>query len=358
MKVEEIISEVWYNPMSWGKTAAPVAKQATATLTGDAAKLARITAWAKKSGMEAALQARAKESFLSKIGGFRTVFFLIGYAEIGISLWYNLHVVEAMYEAGEIKQAELERWRDWWIGYWLIIAVMPFVAKIIGKAKVISTIVTVIVGLISGGFAPAAFAGIALAVGGNSVVFAAITTFMQTKMAQDWLATYFFKSITMVGHIADEGWDILSKVITGKGYYEKEEEIQKQKNPDAWANDNTKRSGGGTDGNPNTGKNAVIVGGVRITDQDGYLLPDARANPNVRTALEYGTPEEKAAYAKVAAKGKPPESSQDRAINANGAGQFKANNPQAVINPATGKVANADPVTGKLTDQSADKPKK
>jgi hypothetical protein len=361
MKVEEIISEVWYNPMSWGKTAAPAAKQATATLTGDAAKLARITAWAKKNGMETALQAKAKQSFLSKVGSFRTLFFLIGYAEIGISLWYNLHTVEAMYEAGEIKQAELERWRDWWIGYWGIIAVMPFVAKILSRTKILTMIVTAIAGLITGGFAPAAFAAVALSVGSSSLIFAGITSFMETPMAQNWLANHFFRSITMVGHIADEGWDILRKAITGKGYYEKEEEIQKQKNPDAWANDNTKRSGGGADGNPNSGPNAVIVGGVRITDKDGYLRPDARVNPNVQLAVKYGTPEEKAAYDKVAAKGRPPLSSQDKDIAANGAGQFAANNPQAVINPSTGKVADADPVTGKLTDrpdQLAGKPKK
>ena len=81
------------------------------------------------------------------------------------------------------------------------------------------------------------------------------------------------------------------------------------------------------------------------------MTPDARANPDVQLALKYGTPEEKAAYAKVAAKGKPPESSQDKAINANGAGYFASQHPQAVINPTTGKVADSDPITGKLKDR-------
>ena len=166
---------------------------------------------------------------------------------------------------------------------------------------------------------------------------------------QEWAVENLFSPLCLAGEVGESAWLLLYKGVTGvlkaidsgnasditKGdnfYADKKSE--RDKNPELAKRD----AALGDVGDVYTGKNAVIVGGVRITDQNGYLLPGIEAVPSVKDALEYGSQAEKDAFAKAKAKG------------TNYSNYYNSKNP-AVINSKTGKVADRDPVTGKLVDR-------
>lgn len=317
------------------------------------------------------LIAKKQNSYISRMGKWWSVLKLLGFAEASYQLWAHLTVLDQNYMSGqrsakvndptglttnmpgnasiEFNEQDYKDWRKYYIGLWEAQVALPLVVSIIKKASNLLLITRTIISVLS-------LAGSAVTFG-STLIFGlateALTTgiqaFLMSPAGQEWAVENLFSPLCLAGEVGESAWLLLYKGVTGvlkaidsgnasditKGdnfYADKKSE--RDKNPELAKRD----AALGDVGDVYTGKNAVIVGGVRITDQNGYLLPGIEAVPSVKDALEYGSQAEKDAFAKAKAKG------------TNYSNYYNSKNP-AVINSKTGKVADRDPVTGKLVDR-------
>lgn len=315
MKVYEVINEVWYNPATWGK-GADTAKTATKAVfdqraydravaninKNPKAYLAAIDARIQ-SGQLAADLGKVESTWQTKIGKFWTILKVLNFAAACIQLLYHLHIVEQDYNDGKLNQGEFVKWREWYIGLWEVQVALPVIMTVLKAAMQVTMLTRFIVSIIELLGSVATLGGALLGFASTQLLSQAIMAFLQTPAAQDWLMKHFLEPIVMLGSIGDDAWLILYKAIKGENYYDAKAKEKEKINPAAAARDKEQAVNAAPDAK--TGKNSVVVGGVRITDENGYLLPYADSWGAVRDAIKYN-PKEKAKYDAVAAKGKAP----------------------------------------------------
>jgi len=302
MKVHEIISEEFsLDPRKWGKPAAPA--PATVKITGDAAKIARLERWAVSRGLTAEKEV-IKKTWLSKFStGWRGFFYLVGYVTITVDALYHLHILEKQYMAGEINATEYKNLRQWYIGYWTIQSLTPFIIRFIQTSRWITALGTVIVGLATGGMGLAVLGGLVASFASQAAFFAALIAVTETPAFKKW-AEQFFTQITFVGAISDGIWNEFQQLFTNKDYYDRKKDEKAVTNPAAAAKDAEEEKNRQDRSQPLTGPNSIVINGERVTDEKGNLDQLVLAGPFVKNYMDLNPndPEVKKVRAKMAAK--------------------------------------------------------
>jgi hypothetical protein len=352
MKVTEIISEVWYNPMTWGKPTATDAdkvakavekvspKEAAAALKNikkDPAAYLKVINKRIAAGEFAKDIELAKNSGISRMGGvWWNALKLAGLAAATYELWAHLAVVDAAYMAGqrgvnnpdktglatnmpgdasmEFNEQDYKDWRRFYIGMWEAQVALPAIVSLIKAVSKLFFITRAIVAVLAGLGSIATLGGSLLGFATTELLTQAIQMWLISPAGQEWLLKNMWGPLVLAGEVGEDAWLILYKGVSGvkkavasgdvsdiaKGNnFYADKKADRAKNPELAKRD----AAMGDMDDVNTGKNAVVVGGVRITDAEGYLLPGIETAPSVKYAITYGTKAEKDAFAKVKAKG-------------------------------------------------------
>jgi hypothetical protein len=301
MKVHEIITEEWsLDPRKWGKPAP--AAPSTVKLSGDAAKIARLEKWAVSKGLTAEKEV-IKKTWLSKFAkGWQGFFYLVGYVTITVDALYHLYILEQQYMAGEINATEYKNLRQWYIGYWTIQSLTPFIIRFIQTSRWITALGTVIVGLATGGMGLAILGGLVASFVSQAAFFAALIAVTTTPAFKKW-AEQFFTQITFVGSISDGIWNEFQQLFTNKDYYDRKKDEKAVTNPAAAAKDAEEEKNRQNRSQPLTGPNAIVINGERVTDEKGNLDQFKLAGPFVKNYMDLNPndPEVKKVRAKMAA---------------------------------------------------------
>jgi len=302
MKVHEIINEEWsLDPRKWGKPAP--AAPATVKLTGDAAKIARLERWAVSRGLTAEKEI-VKKTWLSKFAkGWQGFFYLTGYVTISVDALWHLHILEKQYMEGEINATQYKNLRQWYIGYWTIQALTPFIIRFIQSSRLITALGTVIVGLATGGMGLAVLGGLVASFVSQAAFFAALIAVTETPAFKKW-AEKFYTEITFVGAISDGIWDEFQQTVYYKEYYVRKKEEKAVVNPAAAARDAEEEKQFLLRNRPLEGPNAIVINGERVTDEKGNLDQFVLAGPFVKNYMDLhpDDPNVKKVRAKMSAK--------------------------------------------------------
>jgi len=301
MKVHEIITEEWsLDPRKWGKPAP--APQAKLAVTDDAAKIARLEKWAVSKGLTAEKEV-IKKTWLSKFStGWRGFLYLVGYVTITVDALYHLYILEQQYMAGEINATEYKNLRQWYIGYWTIQSLTPFIIRFIQTSRWITALGTVIVGLATGGMGLAVLGGLLASFLSQAAFFAALVGVSTTPAFKKW-AEKFFTEITFVGSISDGIWNEFQQLFTNKDYYDRKKDEKAVTNPAAAARDADQNKQSQLRSRPLEGPNSIVINGERVTDEKGNLDQLKLAGPFVKNYMDLNPndPEVKKVRAKMAA---------------------------------------------------------
>ena len=322
MKIYEVITpaeqnlfEVWYNPLTWGGSgdAGAIATQAKTNAAAlqaakDAAgKFKNASPAVQKAlaaisqGATAEAKAASQTALLQKVGNFGYALRILGAIAISVELYYNWDQLEKKYNAGDLNRSQYKEAHEAYFGLWVIQFMAPWLARMLGIAKLLTFLVRIIVGVLTLGSSAltggatfyASIVGIAI----EQAIFTGIQAFMMTKTFENWMAYHFFSTLVTIGTIPDESWNILRGYLTkipgvdklvknpGDDFYTSQAKNKKEINPAAAARDeeDAKKQ---TFMNPASAPNAIMINGVRVTDAKGNLDDYAMMRPFVTNYIE------------------------------------------------------------------------
>lgn len=381
MKVTEIISEEWNKPSTWFKSSAPAApavsptaKSMNAYVPAEAKVTAKEQAAALKNikkdpaaylkvinkriatGDFAKDIAAAQKTGISRMGmKWWNVLKFLGFATACYELWAHLAAVDADYMAGkytgknpdptgltkvnpatdvEFNEQDYQDWRRFYIGLWEAQVLLPLVVGIIKRVADLLFITRAIVAVLAAMGSVATLGGTLLGFATTELLTQAIQAWLMSPSGQEWAVKNLFGPLVLAGEIGEDAWLILYKGVSGvqkavksgdisdiaKGdNFYADKKAERAKDPEL-----AKRDAAIGVSDVKSGTNSVVVGGQRITDKDGYLLPGMDFQPDVKMAIQYN-PAEKAKYDAVVAKGKAPKKSGE------GNGSFDSMSPTKYI---------------------------
>ena len=310
MKVTEVISETWYNPMSWGTDDATLqslhAKAAQFTAAGKPAPAALTKQIGSMSTARnaAALTVKATEAdaalIAKRMGNMATVAKLLGYFYITVDLYANLNAIEKDYNEGKINSAKYKEAHEAYVGLWVVQALVPWLAKTLRIGRMVNILVRVVLAIATlggtvasgGALAPAAISGIVV----EQAVFTAIQAFLASKMFENWAKDYMFAFAT-IGYIPDELYNqlrgLLSKIPgvnkimknPGDTFYQSQEKERNRINPEAGAKDKSSQDPTFA-ANIKDDPKAIVIAGQRVDDGKGGINPQQAAGPQVQAAIQ------------------------------------------------------------------------
>lgn len=283
--------------------------------------------------------AAAQKTGISRMGmKWWSVFKFLGFATATYELWAHLAAVDADYMAGqrgsknpdptglvkdmpggadmEFNEQDYKDWRKFYIGLWEAQVFLPLVVTMIKNIANIVFLTRAIVGVLSVMGSLATFGGSLLGFISFELLTQAVQMWLISPAGQEWAVKNLFGPLVLAGEVGEDVWLIFYKGISGvkkavqsgnidditKGdNFYADKKAERAKNPELAKRDAII----GNMDDVKSGKNSVVVGGQRITDKDGYLLPGMDFQSDVKMAIQYN-PAEKAKYDAVVAKGKAP----------------------------------------------------
>lgn len=258
------------------------------------------------------------------LGPWMTLLKLLGVAAACYELWDDLGIAEEMYTSGEIGEDELRDFRQFYTGVFVAQMLLPAVARAIANSRYVVWIAKFITRVIGLGTGVVTAGASIVALVATEAFFSWFTWWLGTEKAKDWLSNELLMPLILLGKIPEAAWSSLT------GYYEKVDKKRTDTGKDSGkSNANTTAMG-----SVKPRVEPTLINGVRVTDSDGYLLPNADLNPAVQAALmQPNSPEAK----KFAAIPKPPSGgAADTEL-----GYANRVNPTKVVDPATGKLVPA-----------------
>ena len=204
---------------------------------------------------------------------------------------------------GVINATEYKNLRQWYIGYWTIQALTPFIIRFIQTSRWITALGTIIIGLATGGMGLAVLGGLVASFVSQAAFFAALIAVTETPAFRKW-AEKFYTEITFVGAISDAIWNEFQQLFTNKDYYDRKKEEKVKVNPEAAARDAEEEKNRQNRSQPLTGPNSIVINGERVTDEKGNLDQLVLAGPFVKNYMDLhpDDPEVKKVRAKMAQK--------------------------------------------------------
>ena len=316
MKVYEIITpqalnEFSLNPSNWfgagDKT--KIAKQATydATALKDLAAIAKekypqLSPAAGKAMVRISTGAvriskeKAAISLAEKIGNWSYFFKILGATAITVNLYYNFSNIEDQYRGGELTASQYKELHEFYWGMWVIQYFAPWLAQVLGIAKLVSFLIRFIVGVLTLGFSVGT-AGVGIfatitALVVQEAVFNALRGFLMGKTFESWMAQDFIRPIIVgIGTVPDASWNILraelsklpgmDKIFKGKGkdFYQAAADQAPNAKPDTGKF--------GKLNNPNNRADAVVIDGTNIVGPDGNLNDYSFMKPSVQIYIKH-----------------------------------------------------------------------
>lgn len=318
MKIHEIISESEQRPtpLVLSESASNVAAAVMATpKVGDTMR--KVLKWRrmkkKASGMWAA-------KWTNKIGKpLMGVLWLLGLTAACYDLWDNLGAAEEMYTEGEIDEDQLRDFRQFYTGLFMTQLVVPAVAKALVTSRYVTWIARTIIRIIEVGTGVLTAGTSLVAMVATEAFFTWFTWWLGTTTAKDWLAQHVLGPLILVGSIPETAWSMLTD------YYGKADQKRVAKGKPSGRTD---PEGKDMLGNVNPKVAPVTIGGVRVTDSDGYLLPHVTSGPAVQAAIT--NPEEAKKLAAIP----------QRPTGTNTSDPY-ASNPTMAVDAKTGKLVPA-----------------
>jgi len=255
------------------------------TYVGSADKIAELEAWAIKNGMGPATKKELVDTWLQKLGGkWLIALRLIAFVAPAAELLYHRHIIQQRYKNDPEKMQE---WENFYLGVWTAEMLVPFIVMFMRRAKWVTILAGLIVGLFTAGAVPGLAIGALAAFGPIAAEYAlieGISLFLQSPMGQQWLQK-FFTELVWVGKVERETWNTL--VSFGKEQYNNATGKPNPKpKPDAELNPAQKAAM----------KNIVFVDGTPVTDEKGFkdtmaatrvqqYIKDNPTDPNVKRYL-------------------------------------------------------------------------
>jgi hypothetical protein len=328
MKVSEIIVEVSApgasgikNSLAGGAAASPLRKVAGAGLKFKHI-FTRIDYKRKALG---SASTRWSAKMASRLGPWMMLLKIIGVGAACYEFWDDMGIAEQLYIDGEIEDdAELERFRQFYTGVFMAQIIVPAVARAIINSRYvvwIAKFITRIVGLGTGVVTAGASVAALIA---TEAFFAWFQWWLGTEKAKNWLSDELLEPLILLGKIPESAWSSLT------GYYEKADTKRVAAGkPSGKSKDNTDWAGSVQPKVP-----PVTINGVRVTDSDGYVLPNADLNPAVKAALMDPNSAEAKKFAAIPKR--PSGGAADQEL-----GYANKINPTMAVDPATGKLVPA-----------------
>jgi len=295
MKVYEIIREAATAPPKLTPAEIKTAVQSNQKMQQDIIDLyekLKTDEAGKKSGLQKVYERAGKLNWIIKL-------FSVGLA-LG-ELVYLMDVCDEMYIKGDLDPYSFREKRQALITIWMIRTFAPFLAGIVRMAAWVVGVGGFLLQLATLGTIPVAGIGSIFAIATETVLFTAISAFLQSKTFELWCAQHV-STLAYFGYWPEEAYDELRKLFSeipvintwmkdqGMGARDHQAQEKKRRNPAGAAADAAAQAKIDAD-NARIEKNTVRVAGVRVTDQDGYLDPMAYNNPDVQYAIKY-TPDD------------------------------------------------------------------
>jgi hypothetical protein len=275
MKIHEIISESQQRPtpLVLNESASNV-KAAVMAHPKVGATMRKILQWRRMKNKASGIWA-AKWS--AKIGKpLMGILWLLGLTAACYDLWDNLGDAEEMYTEGEIDETQLRDFRQFYTGLFMTQMVVPAVAKALVTSRYVTWIARTLIRIIEMGTGVVTAGTSLVAMVATEAFFAWFTWWLGTQTAKDWLAQHVLEPLIFAGSIPESAWSALT------GYYDKVDAKRVAKGkPSGKADPDSKDLIGSI--KPKV--EPVMIGGVRVTDSDGYLLPMVASGPAVQAAL-------------------------------------------------------------------------
>lgn len=232
--------------------------------------------------------ARVEKVWMGKYGYALTgLMKLLGVSIALGQLYVDLDGLEEDYNNGEINKAQVESAREFLYGVFSAQILVPAVARRLASARIIVFIARIIKNIA---------AGLGAGVTGGASIAAAIATegffiwlqsWLGSDAGKDWIANNFLMGIVKtVGKIPEGAWSSLTD------YYEKLDKNKEQAKKDLAKKDPAKAAKQDAEDKAAAEKEKEIlskekfVGGVRVTDFDGKLIPGIENNIRVKAAIQ------------------------------------------------------------------------
>ncbi len=211
----------------------------------------------------------------------------LGVAVALTQLYSDIEGLEEDYNNGEINKQQLESAREFIYGIFSAQILVPAVVRRLAGAKMVLTIARVIknlAGAAGGAFTGGATIAAAVATEGFFIWF---QTWLGSDAGKDWIANSFLMGIVKtMGKIPEGVWSSLT------GYYEKAEKGKEQAKKDLAKKDPAKaaqqdaKDQAAAEKEKQIAANEKYIGGIRVTDLNGKLIPGIENNIRVKAAIQ------------------------------------------------------------------------
>ncbi len=242
----------------------------------------------KKRQIDATRKARIDQVWKGKYGILlsRTMQ-VIGIAGSILELLIDLEKVEDEYEAGDISKEQLESLREFLYGIFLAQVLVPVTRRLVTNAKMVTWFVRILRYIVGGAGAIVTGGASLAAVLATEGFFIWFQWWIGSDAGKDWIANTFLLGIVKgMGKIPEGAFSSLTN------YYERAEKGKETAKQDLAKKDPAKAAQRDAADQAAAAKekeieaNSKFVGGVRVTDINGKLLPGIESNIRVKAAIQ------------------------------------------------------------------------
>lgn len=241
----------------------------------------------KKRRIDATRKARIEKVWMGKYGFWLSKLMqVIGIAVSLTELYTDLEVAEEAYNEGDISIKQLESIREFLYGIFTAQTLVPITRRIVTNVKIVTWIARALRYIVGGAGAIVTGGASLAAVVATEAFFIWFQSWLGSDAGKDWIANTFLLGIVKTMGKIPEG--AMSSLFN---YYENAEKGKEKAKQDLAKKDPVKAAErdaadqAAADKEKEIESNTKFVGGVRVTDINGKLIPGIESNPRVRAAI-------------------------------------------------------------------------
>jgi hypothetical protein len=218
----------------------------------------------------------------------KLLFRTLGLLAIITETWATTDVLDEMYQNGEISAEKLEEGREFAWGLFNTAALAPLVVRWTANALLVTKAARILKWLLSFASAPFSLGASIVVAAGTEAFFIWLQKWIVSKDGQKFFETYLFEVIRYFGKPTDATANMLQSAwnkVQGKegDYYDDAKKRRAEKAPP----EDPEGQGGQTAGPPPIApsketwpdhiryekQNRIFIGGMKVTDDQGKLIP-------------------------------------------------------------------------------------
>jgi hypothetical protein len=242
----------------------------------------------KKRRISATRKARVEKVWMGKYGFWLSK--LMQVIGLGVSLtelYTDLEVAEEAFNEGDITVQQLESIREFLYGIFTVQVLVPVVRRVVTNVKIVTWIARALRYIVGGAGALVTGGASLAAVLATEGFFIWFQSWLGSDAGKDWIANTFLLGIVKtMGKIPEGAWSSLTN------YYDRAEKGKEKSKQDLAKTDPAKAAQRDAADQAAAAKekeiedNSKFVGGVRVTDINGKLLPGIESNIRVKAAVQ------------------------------------------------------------------------